>query len=123
MEDAVPQIEVTGFSVDADSTCRYDTTVTLEGRGVWTFSVRWSQMEALVKDLHATFTEMPEDLSIPRYYFKTADRAKLDARRRQLAEFWAGTVRWMTDYNATGATYLMDTEAVQRGRGDSMRVD
>jgi hypothetical protein len=114
MEDAVPQIEVTGFSVDPDSTCRYDTTVTLEGRGVWTFSVRWSQMETLVKDLHATFTSMPEDLNIPRYYFKTADSTKLDARRRQLAEFWASTIRWMTDYNATGATYLMDTEAVQR---------
>lgn len=114
MADVAPQIEVTGFSVDRDSTCRYDTMVTLEGRGVWTFSVRWSQMETLVKDLHATFTEMPEDLELPRYYFKTTDSAKLDARRRQLEEFWAGTVHWMNEYNETGARYLMDTDAVQR---------
>ena len=112
--DSVPQVEVTGFSVDADTTCRYETTVTLEGRGVWTFSVRWSQMETLVKDLHATYSSMPESLILPRYYFKTTDRAKLDARRRQLEDFWAGTIQWMTDVNATGATYLMDTEAVQR---------
>ena len=46
-----PQIEVTRFSVDADSTVWYDTTVSVAGLGVWTFAVRWSQMETLANCL------------------------------------------------------------------------
>eukprot|EP01046_Picozoa_sp_COSAG06_P005474 COSAG06_NODE_245_length_19176_cov_167.625151_8_plen_310_part_00 len=111
---AVPCIEVTGFSVDHESTCRYHTSVTVAGRGEWTFSVRWSQMETLVRDLRAAFPAMPETLNLPKYYFKTVDDGKLDARRQQLAEFWDGFLGWLSEHDAGIAGALMDTTAMQR---------
>jgi hypothetical protein len=111
---AVPCIEVTGFSVDDDSTCRYHTSVTVAGRGEWTFSVRWSQMETLVRDLRAAFPAMPETLNLPKYYFKTIDDGKLDARRQQLAEFWDGVLGWLSEHDAGIAGALMDTTAMRR---------
>jgi hypothetical protein len=110
----LPCFDVTGFTVDADSTCRYNTTVSHPCSGEWTFSVRWSQMETLVRDLHGVFVHMPEELNLPKYYFKTIDESKLEARRIQMQEFWDRMLQWLADDDPAAAAGLLGIKAMER---------
>jgi len=110
----LPCFDVESFRVDADSTCRYSTRVRMAGRGEWVFATRWSEMEALIKDLRALFTSMPENLVLPKYFFKTTDEAKLEARRLQLQEFWDETMNWLGQDDPASAVNLMETKPLAR---------
>lgn len=92
-----PTIEVVAAEVDpSTSTCSYVLSVVPRlGAACVSSRVRWSEMEAIAKELRALYPAMPETLVLPNYWLSTTDPAKLEQRRRELAAFWHGLVEWL----------------------------
>jgi hypothetical protein len=110
----VPVFDVMGFEVE-DGTCRYTISVLLgPGEDRLEVDVRWSEMETIVKELRELFPEMPVELGLPKYYFKTTDGAKLEQRRQELGEFWDGFMGWLEGHSRTSAEQLLDSSPLQR---------
>ncbi len=119
---AVPFFEVLGFEVE-DGTCRYTISVLPSpGEDRLEVDVRWSEMETVVKELRGLFPEMPDELGLPKYYFKTTDDAKLEQRRQELSDFWDGFMRWIEGHSRTSAEQLLDSSPLQRMLEDAHRI-
>jgi hypothetical protein len=82
----------------ADSTCRYRVIVrNPSSGGTASVLVRWSTVEALLKDLRAVFPDMPKALKLTSYWMKTTDPAKLEARRLELSQALDDLSLWACD--------------------------
>ena len=119
---AVPVFEVAAYDVE-DGTCWYSTSVVPHpGANRLEVAVRWSEMEAIVKELRAHYPAMPEALALPKYYFKTTDDAKLEQRCHELNEFWAGFMGWLEGQSTASAEGLLDTAPLQRMLADAEEI-
>lgn len=85
-------VEVPEHVTDGDGVVRYSLKF---GSDSAVSCVRWSQMESLIRDLRAELPEIPQALNLPRYYFKSSDPAKLEQRRSEVQDFWAGLTEWL----------------------------
>jgi serine/threonine protein kinase len=57
-----------------------------------------------------------------RYYFKTTDRAKLEQRRQELSDFWAGFMTWLEGHSRASAEQLLDSSPMQRMLQDAQQI-
>jgi len=111
---APPRFTVPSFAVDAGSICRYSLEVEQRGAGRWVVPCRWSEMETVVREVRELFPALPAEITLPKYYFKTTDTAKLEQRRRELEGFWRALMAWLGEVAAGSAAGLLDEPPLRR---------
>ena len=85
-------VTVRWVNVGDDAVARYLTVFARSGHEI---ELRWSEMQALVKALRSELPGLPASVSLPKYFFRTTNTAKLEVRRVELEDLWSQLLRWL----------------------------